>query len=102
MRLVAAMTNNSRSYDELISMALNGLREVQSKDPDELKQWFASHTFLPSSIPVGAEGSVYITSEGYTAIRELGRAWQANDATRGKLLSRAAAEELAVYALAMF
>lgn len=92
------MNGNQSSYDDLIQIAVNGLREVQKKNPEELKQWLAKHPLFPSSISVGQDGSVFITYEGYSALKRLGRTWHANDLARSKLLSRAAAEELTVYA----
>jgi hypothetical protein len=92
------MNSNQGSYDDLIQIALDGLREVQEKSPEELRQWVSRQPLLPSTVPVGRDRSVPITSEGYSALKKLGRTWHANDATRLRLLSRTAAEELAVYA----
>ena len=41
---------------------------------------------------------VFVTPEGYAALRKLGRTWHSNDPQRAKLLSRRAAEELTVNA----
>jgi hypothetical protein len=92
------MNSNQGSYDDMIQIALDGIGELQKKSPEELKQWLAKQPFFPSNVPIGSDGSAFIPPEGYSALKKLGRTWHANDATRSKLLSRIAAEELAVYA----
>jgi hypothetical protein len=92
------MNSNKASYDDLIETALDGLREVRKKSQEELKQWLSKQPLFPSNVPVGRDESEFITSEGYAALKKLGRTWHANDTIRLKLLSRTAAEELAVYA----
>jgi hypothetical protein len=96
--LYVAENNRVLSFPRLIQIALDGLRELQEKSPEELRQWVSRQPLLPSTVPVGRDRSVPITSEGYSALKKLGRTWHANDATRLRLLSRTAAEELAVYA----
>jgi hypothetical protein len=92
------MDNHQSSYDHLIRIAIDGVRQLQEKTPEEMKRWVSQQPFFPSNVPVKGGEFVFITSDGYSALKKLGEAWHANDATRLKLLSRTAAEELSIHA----
>jgi hypothetical protein len=89
------MNNTPQSYDDLIQIAADGVRQLQN--PEEVKRWISHQPFFPSNVPV-KDGFVFITSEGYSALKRLGQTWYANEKIRSKLLSQAAAEKLAVSA----
>ena len=84
-----------QSYDDLIQIALDGVREIQNKTPEELRQWVARQPPFPPTIPTSGNQVLFITPEGYSALRKLGRTWQKNDQRPG-LLSQTAAERLAI------
>jgi hypothetical protein len=90
--------NSNQSYDDLIQIALDGLREVQNKTPEELREWVVKQPPFPPTIPNTGDRLVFITRDGYSALRKLGRTWHANDPQRSKLLSRPAAEQLTIHA----
>jgi hypothetical protein len=87
---------SSQSYEDLIKITLDGLREIQKKTPEELRQWATNHPPFPPTIPHSGGRFVFITTDGYSALRKLARTWHSNDPQRSKLLSRKAAEELTV------
>jgi hypothetical protein len=86
------------SYDALIQIALDSVRAYQNASAEERTR-LATHDYpFPSSVPVGESGSALITNKGYSALRRIGRRWHDNNPTAKKVMSRMAAEDLAVRA----
>jgi len=91
------MNGKPSSFDELIQRAIEGVREIQKKTPDELKQWLTSRPLIPPTIPSG-QGFYFITAEGLAALHDLGRTWHQNDPANQKVLTREVAGQTAVEA----
>src|SRR6266404_4826383 len=68
-------TGSQASYDDLIEIALGGVEELQ--DAERRKYWVANDPLSISMI-----GPVWITPDGYTALKRLGRAWHSYDPLR--------------------
>jgi hypothetical protein len=92
------LSGTQPSYEDLINTAIAGLKEVNGKTRDELKAWRAAQPLVPPSIPGRRGGFRMITAAGLAALREFGRTWFGNDPSRAAVLSRDAAEEVAVRA----
>ena len=89
---------NDQSYDDLIGTALDAVQELQRKTREELRQWAQQYRPFPPTIPNSGDRLIFVTPEGYSALRKFGRTWHASDLQRSKLLSRTAAEQLALQA----
>jgi hypothetical protein len=91
------MDSQQNTYDDLIKIAVDGVRQLQEKTPEEMQRWVSQQPFFPPNVSIKGGGFIFITSDGYSALKKLGRIWHANDTTRSKLLSRTAAEELSIH-----
>jgi len=86
---------NDAPLDDLIDRAIKGVRELQEKNDDELKEWLKNRPFLPPTIPLGFEGVRLITDDGLQALHEFGRRWRNEDVQRRSRLDENTAAQLA-------
>jgi len=86
---------NSVPLDDLIDRAIKGVKDIQSKNEDELKAWLKGKPLTPPNIPVRG-GMCLTTDDGLQALHDFGRRWRDEESSRRDRIEADDAARLAV------
>ena len=86
---------NSVPLDDLIDRAIKGVKDVQSKNEDELKAWLKDKPLSPPNIP-WCGGMRLTTDDGLQALHEFGHRWRDEELPRRDRIDADDAAQLAV------